>query len=249
MRLHLGGSYRAVARFFEGPKPPKEPLAGSHATHRTVMSRLNAALVILFGTVGSGWLVGCEQRPSLEKRFNEARNDTATASAAAPSPKTSASAVATASAPPQARRMPPRPLPLGSSGPIQPTAPVDQQMKTSQYIKAMAAAQTADPFVDEAALEGMVNKLAPLVSAAGGKTSGSAAHSERDGRIIGLNMARGCTAKMPKVLLSRAGLSLQDVYGAGVMVVKCHDKKWACHQATRVPEDVLCHAAPRRRRR
>jgi len=126
---------------------------------------------------------------------------------------------------------------------------MDQQMKTSQYVKAMAAAQTSDPFVDKAAVEGMIKKLTPLVRAAGGKVSDPPAQTERDGRIIRLNMARGCTARMPKVLLVRAGLTLQDVYGAGVMVVKCRDKKWACHQATRDPKDILCHAAPRRRRR
>jgi hypothetical protein len=28
-------------------------------------------------------------------------------------------------------------------------------------------------------------------------------------------------------------------------VIACRDNKWECHQSTRDPDDVLCHAAPR----
>ena len=62
-------------------------------------------------------------------------------------------------------------------------------------------------------------------------------------------MAEGCNARTPEnVLKGRANISLNDAYQAGILVVMCRDNTWACHQSTRTPADVLCHAAPRRKK-
>src|SRR5262249_5803326 len=99
--------------------------------------------------------------------------------AAASASAANVAASATASAAPTARAvaapskhpMPPRPVPLGSSGPIQPSAPPDQQMMAIQYTIAMLAPGPTDPLVDKAYVEDLVKKLEVAVRTADkGKT-------------------------------------------------------------------------------
>jgi hypothetical protein len=59
-------------------------------------------------------------------------------------------------------------------------------------------------------------------------------------------MGKGCTERVPSNLIAqRANSSLKAAFEAGILVIACRDNKWECHQSTRDPEDVLCHAAPR----
>ncbi|WP_437581268.1 hypothetical protein [Sorangium sp. So ce887] len=168
---------------------------------------------------------------------------------AAPSAAPAQSAAATPAATETAKReMPPRPVPMGSSGPIQPSAPAEQQMMAIQYTLAMVSPQPTDPLVDKAYLERILPKLATAVRTADkGKTPPSPVKPAKGNRKIEVDMGKGCTERTPSNLLAqRAGSSLQEAYDAGVLVVSCHDALWECHQSTRDPNDVLCHAAPRR---
>ncbi|KYG04225.1 hypothetical protein BE21_47990 [Sorangium cellulosum] len=144
--------------------------------------------------------------------------------------------------------MPPRPVPLGSSGPIQPSAPAEQQMMAIQYTLAMVSPRPTDPLVDKAYLEGILPKLAAAARTADkGKTPPSPVKATKGNRKIEVDMGKGCTERTPSNLLAqRAGSSLKAAYDAGILVVSCHDSLWECHQSTRDPDDVLCHAAPRR---
>ncbi|WP_437683210.1 hypothetical protein [Sorangium sp. So ce131] len=166
------------------------------------------------------------------------------AASAAPAP----SAAETPAAAPPKREMPPRPVPLGSSGPIQPSAPPEQQMMAIQYTLAMVSPQPTDPLVDKGYLEAIVPKLAAAARTADkGKTPPDPVKAAKGNRKIEVNMGKGCTERTPANLLAqRAGSSLKEAYDAGILVVSCRDDRWECHQATRDPSDVLCHAAPRR---
>lgn len=160
-----------------------------------------------------------------------------------------ASAAATPAAPEARKReMPPRPVPLGSSGPIQPSAPPEQQMMAIQYTLAMVSPQPTDPLVDKAYIDAIVPKLAVAARTADkGKTPPNPAKATKGNRKIEVDMGKGCNERTPSNLLAqRAGSSLREAYDAGVLVVSCHDDLWECHQSTRDPSDVLCHAAPRR---
>lgn len=170
----------------------------------------------------------------------------------------SASAIATAAptpasaAPPEVKApakkpMPPRPLPIGSAGPIQPSAPTDQQMMTIQYTLAMVTPQGTDPIVDKTYLEAILKKLETAVRTADkGKTPANPVQVAKGNRKIEVNMGKGCTERVPSNLIAqRAGSSLKEAYDAGILVIACRDNKWECHQSTRDPDDVLCHAAPR----
>ncbi|AUX23066.1 hypothetical protein SOCEGT47_035840 [Sorangium cellulosum] len=175
----------------------------------------------------------------------------APASSAAPTP--SAAPAPSAAAPPAAtgaakRPMPPRPFPLGSSGPVQPSAPPEQQMMAIQYTLAMVSPQPTDPLVDKGYLEAILPKLAAAARTADkGKTPPDPAKPAKGNRKIEVDMGRGCTERTPANLLAqRAGSSLKEAFDAGILVISCHDDKWECHQSTRDPGDVLCHAAPRR---
>ncbi len=165
---------------------------------------------------------------------------TAATTAPAVAPTATANAVTTP--------MPPRPVPLGSSGPIQPTAPAEQQMMAITYTLAMVQPRGNDPLtVDKSYLDDILKKLEGAIrSTDKGKTPPNPAKGARGNRKIEMDMGKGCTDKLPSSLLQRAGSSLKGAYEAGVLVVSCHDDKWECHQSTRDPKDVLCHAAPRR---
>ncbi len=167
----------------------------------------------------------------------------APAATAAPTASTPAPTASVTAAIP----MPPRPVPLGSSGPIQPSAPADQQMMAITYTLAMVQPRGNDPLtVDKTYLEDTLKKLEGAVRTTDkGKTPPNPAKATRGSRKIELEMGKGCTDRVPSSLIQRAGSSLKGAYEAGVLVIACHDDKWECHQSTRDPNDVLCHAAPR----
>jgi hypothetical protein len=143
--------------------------------------------------------------------------------------------------------MPPRPVPLGSSGPIQPADPVENQMMAIQYTLAMVTPQSTDPLIDKEYLELMLKKLEAAVRTADkGKTPANPVRGAKGNRKIEVDMGKGCTDRIPSNLIAqRAGSSLKAAFDAGILVISCRDDKWECHQSTRDPEDVLCHAAPR----
>ncbi|WP_437594066.1 hypothetical protein [Sorangium sp. So ce1000] len=169
----------------------------------------------------------------------------AQASSAAQAPSAAATPAATEAA---KREMPPRPIPIGSSGPIQPSAPPEQQMMAIQYTLAMVSPRSTDPLVDKVYLEGILPKLAVAVRTADkGKTPPNPVKATKGNRKIEVDMGKGCTERTPSNLLAqRASSSLKEAYDAGILVISCHDDLWECHQSTRDPSDVLCHAAPRR---
>ena len=173
------------------------------------------------------------------------KGEPSAAPSAAPPPS------ATTPPPPPAKakiEMPPRPVPLGSAGPIQPSAPPDQQMMAIQYTIAMVTPRGTDPIVDKEYVERILKKLeAAARTADKGKTPPNPAKANKGNRKLEVDMGKGCNERVPENLLhQRAGSSLKEAYEAGVLVISCHDDKWECHQSTRIPEDVLCHAAPRR---
>jgi hypothetical protein len=162
---------------------------------------------------------------------------------AAPPPTATATAAASAPAIP----MPPRPVPIGSSGPIQPSAPPEQQMMAIAYTLALVTPRGNDPItVDKSYLDEMVPKIAGIIAGIDkGKTPPNPVQATKGNRKLEVNMGKGCTDRTPTLLTQRAGTTLKAAFDAGVLVISCHDDKWECHQSTRNPADVLCHAAPR----
>lgn len=117
-----------------------------------------------------------------------------------------------------------------------------------QYTLAMVAVQNGDPpIVDKDYLDRMKKKLADAARTADkGTTPPNPVKFDRGNRKIEVLMGKGCLDSTPTNLIhQRAGSSLEEAYKAGVLVISCHDSKWECHQSTRMPEDVLCHYAPR----
>lgn len=191
--------------------------------------------------VGLSLIAGCDEPP---QKVDATPAKTATAQASATA---APSASATADNKPKFK-MPPRPVPLGSSGPIQPNAPEQDQIMAIQYTLAMVAVQNGDPpLVDKDYLDRMKKKLADAVRTADkGTTPPNPIKFDRGNRKIEVQMGKGCLDSTPQNLIhQRAGSSLEEAYKAGVLVISCHDSKWECHQSTRIPEDVLCHYAPR----
>jgi hypothetical protein len=186
-------------------------------------------------------LVACDDKPA-PAPAPSAPAAASAAETAAPS----ASATATASPAPSIP-MPPRPVPIGSSGPIQPSAPPEQQMMAIAYTLAMVTPRGNDPItVEKTYLDEMIPKLGGVIAGIDkGKTPPNPVHADKGNRKLAAEMGRGCTDRIPGMLLQRAGTSLKAAYEAGVLVISCHDDKWECHQSTRDPKDVLCHAAPR----
>jgi hypothetical protein len=121
-------------------------------------------------------------------------------------------------------------------------------MMAIQYTIAMVSPQATDPLVDKAYVDAILPKLAAAARTADkGKTPPDPAKATKGNRKIEVEMGKGCTERVPSNLLAqRAGSSLKEAYDAGILVVSCHDDRWECHQSTREPDDVLCHAAPRR---
>ncbi|UQA56052.1 hypothetical protein [Polyangium aurulentum] len=185
--------------------------------------------------------------PACDDKASEKGAPSAGPSAAAAPTVAAAPTAAPTVEPPRKIDMPPRPVPIGSSGPIQPSAPPDIQMMAIQYTIAMVTPRGGEPLVDKDYVERMVKKLEVAVRTADkGKTPPNPVKPDKGNRKLVVDMGKGCTEKTPENLLhQRAGSSLKEAYEAGVLVVSCHDDKWECHQSTRIPEDVLCHAAPR----
>lgn len=190
-------------------------------------------------------IAACDE-PSKGKPEKTAASASASATVAAPPPAAPTASATTAAAAPKIE-MPPRPVPIGSSGPIQPSAPPEDQMMAIQYTLAMVSPRGTDPPVDKAYLDDMVKKLEGAVRTADkGKTPPDPVKMAKGNRKIEVNMGKGCTDKLPSNLIAqRAGSSLKAAYDAGILVISCRDNKWECHQSTRDPADVLCHAAPR----
>jgi hypothetical protein len=206
-------------------------------------------LALTFLAIGAG---GCDDKPAPGATGATAATgatgatDATGATAARGAPASSATASATASAP--SIPMPPRPVPLGSSGPIQPSSPPEQQMMAIAYTLALVTPRGNDPItVDATYLDDIVKKLDVAVRGIDkGKTPASAAKPTKGNRKIEVLMGHGCSDHVPAQLMQRASTTLKAAYEAGVLVISCHDDKWECHQSTRDPKDVLCHAAPRR---
>jgi len=198
------------------------------------------AAPLLFG------LAACDdaRSPAADAGGKAVPSASATASAA---PAATATATATATASAAAPQLPPRPFPIGSSGPVQPSAPPEQQMMAITYTLAMVTPRPSDPPVDKAYVDELVKKREVAVRTADkGKTPPNPVKATKGNRKIEVDMGKGCTDKVPANLIAqRAGSSLKAAYDAGVLVISCHDDKWECHQSTRDTNDVLCHAAPR----
>jgi len=186
-------------------------------------------------------LAACDDKPAP----GAAASASASASAA-PTASAAPSATAPAKRPPPP--MPPRPVPIGSSGPIQPTAPAEQQMMAIAYTLAMVTPRGNDPLtVDKGYLDETLKKIEGAIAGLDkGKTPPNPVRADKGQRKIVAEMGRGCTDRVPALLLSRSSTSLKAAYEAGVLVIACHDDRWECHQSTRDAADVLCHAAPRR---
>jgi hypothetical protein len=146
------------------------------------------------------------------------------------------------------RQRPPRPLPPGKWGPVQPSDPLEIQQKTLAYTYAMASPDPGDGPVDKGFLEAFRSKLEQSVRAmdpAGGdRVSVNATQGDRR---IEVEMTSGCNEKTPfNLAVQRAGTPLLILAQSGIFVVQCHDSKWKCFLSTREPDDVICVAAPRR---
>ena len=188
-------------------------------------------------------LAACDDKPAP----SAAASATATTTAAAAVTATAAP-TATATVRPKGPPMPPRPVPLGSSGPIQPTAPAEKQMMAIAYTLAMLTPRGNDPIiVDKAYLGETLKKLQGAIAGLDkGKTPPNPVRADKGDRKLVVELGKGCTDRVPALLMQRAGTTLKAAYEAGVLVIACHDDRWECHQSTRDPADVLCHAAPRR---
>jgi hypothetical protein len=182
-------------------------------------------------------LTACDDKPAPAPVVLPTASETSAAPASAPP-------AVTARPPP----MPPRPVPLGSSGPIQPSAPPEQQMMAIAYTLALVTPRGNDPLtVDSTFLDDVTKKLDVAVRGIDkGKTPANPVKATKGNRKLEVDMGHGCVDHVPTQLVQRAGTTLQAAYEAGVLVIACHDDKWECHQSTRDPKDVLCHAAPRR---
>lgn len=188
-------------------------------------------------------LAACDDKPAPAAVASATATTTAAAAVTA-----TAAPTATATVRPKGPPMPPRPVPLGSSGPIQPTAPAEKQMMAIAYTLAMLTPRGNDPIiVDKAYLGETLKKLQGAIAGLDkGKTPPNPVRADKGDRKLVVELGKGCTDRVPALLMQRAGTTLKAAYEAGVLVIACHDDRWECHQSTRDPADVLCHAAPRR---
>lgn len=188
-------------------------------------------------------LAACDHPPTPEPPAASA------VASASPPPATpsAAPATSTAAAARPKRVVPPRPLPKGQWGPVQPTAPLDVQQKTLAYTYAMATPDANDPDVDKTFVEQVVKKLevAARTLDSGDRSKERVTATQGD-RKIEVELGGGCTEKAPAKLIAKSGATREKFAEAGVFVVMCHDAKWKCFQSTREADDVLCVVAPRR---
>ncbi|APR85620.1 Hypothetical protein A7982_10969 [Minicystis rosea] len=186
-------------------------------------------------------LAACDDKPAPAPAASATATAAVTATA---TPTVTATATAVRPPPPP---MPPRPLPIGSSGPIQPNAAAEQQMMAISYTLAMLTPRGNDPLtVDKTYLEDILKKVeTAIVGLDKGKTPPNPVRADKGNRKLVAEMGKGCNDRVPGLLLQRSNSTLKAANEAGVLVIACHDDKWECHQSTRDPADVLCHAAPR----
>jgi hypothetical protein len=153
-----------------------------------------------------------------------------------------------ASAKPAApRQRPPRPLPPGKWGPVQPNDPLEIQQKTLAYTYSMATPDPGDGPVDKGFLEAFRSKLEQVVRAMDPAFDRASVNAAQGDRRIEVEMSSGCNEKTPfNLAVQRAGTPLTTLAQSGIFVVQCHDSKWKCVLSTREPDDVICVAAPRR---
>ena len=121
-------------------------------------------------------------------------------------------------------------------------------MMAIAYTLAMLTPRGTDPLtVEKAYLDETLKKVEGAIAGLDkGKTPPNPVRADKGNRKIAVEIGKGCTDRVPALLLQRSGTSLKAAHEAGVLVIACHDDKWECHQSTRDPADVLCHAAPRR---
>ncbi len=157
-------------------------------------------------------------------------------------------AMAMSAKPPAPRQRPPRPLPPGKWGPVQPSDPLEIQQKTLAYTYAMATPDPGDGPVDKSFLEAFRSKLEKVVRAMDPASADRISVNATQGdRRIEVEMTSGCNEKTPfNLTVQRAGTPLTTLAQSGINVVQCHDAKWKCFLSTREPDDVICVAAPRR---
>src|SRR6185436_7326171 len=168
--------------------------------------RLRPALLLL----GAALAAACDNRPPLEDRVPGAKLATASASASA-----AAAPIPTAAASAAKRDMPPRPVPIGSSGPVQPSAPPEQQMMAIQYTIAMVSPQGNDPLVDKAYVEEAIKKLEVAVRGADkGKTPPNPVKATKGNRKLEVEMGHGCTDKTPASLIGGKATALRAAFDA-----------------------------------
>ncbi|HMI83598.1 MAG TPA: hypothetical protein VK550_05855 [Polyangiaceae bacterium] len=198
----------------------------------------------MLSVLGVASVVACEEKKT--------RVDELIASAKEPSTDDASArrepAMAASVTPPAPHQRPPRPLPPGKWGPVQPNDPLEMQQKTLAYTYAMATPDPGDGPVDKGFLEAFRSKLEQVVRAmdpAGGdRIRVNAAQGDRRMEV---EMNSGCNERTPfNLAVQRAGTPLMTLAQSGIFVVQCHDSKWKCVQSTREPDDVICVAAPRR---
>lgn len=121
-------------------------------------------------------------------------------------------------------------------------------MMAIAYTLAMLMPRGNDPLtVDKAYLGETLKKIEGAIAGLDkGKTPPSPVRADKGDRKIAVEIGKGCTDRVPALLMQRAGTTLKAALDAGVLVIACHDSRWECHQSTRDASDVLCHAAPRR---
>ncbi|HMJ51672.1 MAG TPA: hypothetical protein VK540_06330 [Polyangiaceae bacterium] len=201
---------------------------------------------LMASTIGvAAGVLDCEQKKT--------RVEEMIANASEPSPAEDAAAtrearLAASAPPPIPRQRPPRPLPPGKWGPVQPTAPLEIQQKTLAYTYAMATPDPGDGPVDKGFLEAFRAKLEQAVRAmdptGGDRISVNPAQGDRRMEV---EMSTGCNERTPfNLAVQRAGMPFTTLAQSGIYVIQCHDSKWKCIQSTREPDDVICVAAPRR---
>jgi hypothetical protein len=198
-------------------------------------------IMMVSSLVAAIGVLGCEQKKTrVDELISGASEAPAEEAGARREP-----AVAASVAP---RQRPPRPLPPGKWGPVQPSAPLDIQQKTLAYTYSMATPDPGDGPVDKGFLEAFRVKLEQAVRAmdpsGGDRISVNAAQGDRRMEV---EMSSGCNERTPfNLAVQRAGTPLTTLAQSGIYVVQCHDSRWKCIQSTREPDDVICVAAPRR---
>ncbi len=120
-------------------------------------------------------------------------------------------------------------------------------MQAIAYTFALLTPRGNDPLtVEQGYLDDVLKKLEVAVRGIDkGNPPPNPVKTSNGNRKISVDMGHGCADYVPSQLLKRASTTLKAAYDAGVLVIACHDDKWECHQSTRDPKDVLCHAAPK----